>query len=113
MRSSLLFLACAAATALPATPAAAQPASPPLPPADAPQTAPWPSPAQTTRGGDSALPWSRIEQVRRGNRVVELRITDSAGETRYTMVNREGQPPLSAQELTSGLSTPRFLRFDF
>lgn len=115
------FACLLAAAALSSSPAWAQPAAtpPPLPAAetriDAPEgpalETPWP--LSETRARASAAPWSRIEQVRRGNRIVEIRITDAAGETRYTMVNREGQPPRSAQELSSGLSTPRFFSIDF
>lgn len=58
-------------------------------------------------------PETRIEQKRQGNRVVEIVVTPKGSSSSYVIVNREGRPPLSNQELSSGLSTPRFLRFDF
>lgn len=61
----------------------------------------------------STLPWARIEQIRRGNRVAEINVTSGTGAHRYSMVNREGRPPLSTQELSSGLSTPQFFKFEF
>ncbi len=87
--------------------------APPAPATATPETepAPWPSPPAEARG--TALPWPRIEQVRRGNRVVEVRVTDAQGDLRYTMVNRDGRPPLSSQELSSGLSTPSYFKFEF
>lgn len=111
----------ATAALLLATPAHSQPAAPtrpaPEPPAAeqaaVPETefAPWPSPAVDGRG--PTLPGVRIEQIRRGNRVVEVRVTDAEGDRGYTMVNREGRLPLSTQELSSGLSTPSFFRLEF
>lgn len=56
---------------------------------------------------------ARIEQRRQGNRVVEIVVTPAGSTTSYVIVNREGRPPLSNQELSSGLSLPRFLRFEF
>lgn len=56
---------------------------------------------------------ARIEQRRQGNRVVEIVVTPAGSTTSYVIVNREGRPPLSNQELSSGLSLPRFLRFSF
>lgn len=110
---------------LPATPA---PASGPrrplaqLPEAErAKQDAAVPSPEATTEPPDSELlpparhtsPETRIEQIRQGNRVVEIIVTPQGSTSSYVIVNREGRPPLTTQELSSGLSTPRFLRFDF
>jgi hypothetical protein len=60
-----------------------------------------------------AAPETRIEQRRQGNRVVEIVVTPQGSTNSYVIVNREGRPPLTTQELSSGLSTPRFLRFDF
>lgn len=60
-----------------------------------------------------AAPETRIEQKRQGNRVVEIVVTPQGSTSSYVIVNREGRPPLTTQELSSGLSTPRFLRFDF
>lgn len=56
---------------------------------------------------------TRIEQRRAGNRIVELTVTPAGSTRSYTMVNREGQRPTNPQDLSSGLSTPRFLKFDF
>jgi outer membrane receptor protein involved in Fe transport len=61
----------------------------------------------------TSVPEARIEQRRQGNRVVELTVTPAGSTRSYVIVNREGQRPLSVQELSAGLSTPRFLRFDF
>lgn len=58
-------------------------------------------------------PETRIEQRRQGNRIVELTVTPAGSTRSYTIVNREGQRPLGADELSAGLSTPRFLKFDF
>jgi hypothetical protein len=54
-----------------------------------------------------------IDQKRQGNRVVEIVVTPKGATHSYVIVNREGRQPLTTQELSSGLSTPRFLRFDF
>jgi hypothetical protein len=117
----------APAPARSATPAPA-PASAPrrtvarLPEADrAKQEAAAPEPAPTTEPPDEELlpparqaaPETRIEQIRHGNRVVEIIVTPQGSANSYVIVNREGRPPLTTQELSSGLSTPRFLRFDF
>jgi len=93
-----------------------------LPEADrASQDAAAPVPQATTEPPDDQLlppakhvaPATRIEQVRQGNRVVEIIVTPQGATSSYVIINREGRPPLSTQELSSGLSTPRFLRFDF
>ena len=60
-----------------------------------------------------AVPQTRIEQRRQGNRIVELTVTPAGSNRSYLIVNREGQRPLSVQELSAGLSTPRFIKFDF
>ena len=60
-----------------------------------------------------AAPETRIEQKRQGNRVVEIIVTPQGSVNSYVIVNREARLPLTTQELSSGLSTPRFLRFDF
>ncbi|MCX8005235.1 MAG: hypothetical protein N2688_09810 [Burkholderiaceae bacterium] len=109
----------------PLPPAAVSGASPPrtvirlpegerLPPAVPPQAPlteaaeePWPPAAR------DASRQTRIEQRRQGNRVVEIVVTPAGSTASYVIVNREGRPPLSTQELSSGLSLPRFLRFDF
>jgi hypothetical protein len=58
-------------------------------------------------------PEARIDQRRQGNRIVELTVTPAGSTRSYTIVNRDGQRPLAADELSAGLSTPRFFRFDF
>lgn len=83
--------------------------------------APAPAPAVVTEPPDDELlpparqgaPETRIEQRRRGNRVVEIIVTPQGSTSSYVIVNREGRMPLTNQELSSGLSTPRFFRFDF
>ncbi|MGE5339363.1 MAG: hypothetical protein ACM3PU_16155 [Gemmatimonadota bacterium] len=56
---------------------------------------------------------ARIEQRRQHGHVVEIVVTPAGRAYSYTIENREGQRPLSPQELSSGLSTPRFLKFEF
>ncbi len=82
-----------------------------------------PAPATTATGeapDDELLPPAKrvaqdtiIEQKLQGNRVVEIIVTPKGATSSYTIVNREGKQPLNRQDLSSGLSTPRFLRFDF
>lgn len=55
----------------------------------------------------------RIEQRRQANRVVEVIVTPAGSTTSYVIVNREGARTLSQQELSAGLSVPRFLRLEF
>lgn len=64
-------------------------------------------PAQTVN------PQTRIEQRRSGNRIVEVTVTPAGSKHSYTIVNREGQRPATVQDLSAGLSTPRFFKFDF
>jgi hypothetical protein len=102
---------------------AGQPPAAPVPPAEAGEETKAPASGQQAQGptgekarARSALPdllQTRIEQVRRGNRVTEVRVTGPAGDVRYTMDN---PPPATAQPLResgSGLSTPSFLRIEF
>ncbi|GEM_PF-2264208 len=58
-------------------------------------------------------PQARIEQRRQGTRVSEIIVTPAGRSYSYTIQNREGQRPLSLQDLASGLSTPHFLKFEF
>ncbi len=58
-------------------------------------------------------PETRIEQKRVGNRVAEVIVTPAGSTRSYTIVNREGQRPQNVQDLSSGLSTPRFFKFEF
>ncbi|MCU0939182.1 MAG: hypothetical protein MUC86_08540 [Burkholderiaceae bacterium] len=110
-------------TAPASAPAAPAPARPDAPKPDLQQ----PNPAKAEKIGpiteDEALadlpparitaPETRIEQRRQGNRIVELTVTPAGSTRSYTIVNREGLRPLGADELSAGLSTPRFLKFDF
>jgi len=56
---------------------------------------------------------ARIEQRHLGTRVSEIVVTPAGRTYSYTIQNREGQRPFSVQDLASGLSTPRFLKFEF
>jgi pyruvate dehydrogenase E2 component (dihydrolipoamide acetyltransferase) len=116
-----------------APPAGAQPAPPALPVLSAPPSMATPpatsepasppaaasaasTPAADAMAAPSTLPdllQTRIEQVKRGNRVSEVRVTGPGGELRYTMENREGGTPPSPQNAGSGLSTPSFFRIEF
>lgn len=58
-------------------------------------------------------PETRIDQRRVGNRVVEITVTPAGSTRSYTVLNREGQRPLSVHELSSGLSVPNFFKLDF
>lgn len=80
------------------------PSAPPLTEPDAAEQLP---PKSQTR------PEARIEQRRRGAKVAEIIVTPAGQSYSYTIENREGQRPLSPQDLASGLSTPRFLKFEF
>jgi hypothetical protein len=80
--------------AAPAPPAAAAPAAPP--PADL-----------------SDLLRTRVEQVKRGNRVSEVRVTGVGGDVRYTMDVGDGRVPEPRQASGTGLSTPNFLKIEF
>jgi hypothetical protein len=123
--------ALALATALALASAQAQPldAPPPLPARGGDRATARPEPARTaaelrdTIIEDEALtelqparrvsPVAKIVQRRQGNRVVELTVTPAGSTRSYTIVNRDGQRPLSVQDLGSGLSTPRFFKLDF
>lgn len=114
-------LAITAALLLAAATAQAQlPAPPPMPAAvPAPVPVPVTQPAadsESTAGlppANKGAPDTRIEQRRQGNRIVEITVTPAGSTRSYTLVNREGQRPLSVQELSAGLSTPRFFKLDF
>ncbi len=54
-----------------------------------------------------------IQQRRQGTRVREIIVTPAGQTYSYSIQNREGRLPLSTQDLSSGLSTPRFLKFEF
>jgi hypothetical protein len=103
----LLLFAAAHAQPVPRPPAAtALDAPPAMPAADAAEPADLP-PARVTSAE------TRIEQRRQGNRIVELTVTPAGSTRSYVIVNREGQRPLSVQELSAGLSTPRFFKLEF
>ncbi|MFN9212509.1 MAG: hypothetical protein ACK6C0_02880 [Betaproteobacteria bacterium] len=56
---------------------------------------------------------TRVEQVREGNRVVEVIVTPALTQRSYFMFNREGQRPLSPGGDRPNLSTPQFFKFEF
>jgi hypothetical protein len=56
---------------------------------------------------------TRIEQVVKGNPVVEVIVTPAGFNHSYTMINREGQRPLNIGGDRSNLSTPQFFKFEF
>lgn len=82
----------------------ADPSAPPLTEPDA---------AEQLPPRSQARPEARIEQRRRGAKVAEIVVTPAGRSYSYTIENREGQRTLSPQDLASGLSTPRFLKFEF
>jgi hypothetical protein len=92
-----------AAAAIEAAPAgaAAQPASAP------------PAAAADRQGRIGGLLETHIEQVRRGNRVTEVRVTGADGAPRYSIENRDLRAPSPLESQRSGLSTPNFLNIEF
>ena len=56
---------------------------------------------------------TRIEQIRHGNRVAEIRVTPAGSSRSYVIVTREPSRQYSLQDSGSGLSTPRFVRIEF
>lgn len=114
-RKSILLAALAAPLAW------AQPAPPPLADAPAPPAAaraPAEAPAATAPATPpqtdlSDLLRTRVEQVKRGNRVSEIRVTGAGGEVRYTMDVGNGRPPEPRQTPGTGVSTPNFLKIEF
>jgi hypothetical protein len=104
---------------------AAQPAPPAL------KDLPPPSPAAQAPAGAAATPAAaaapakppqpdlsdllrtRIEQIKRGNRVSEVRVTGAGGEPRYTMDVGDGRVPEPRQVPGTGVSTPNFLKIEF
>jgi glucose/arabinose dehydrogenase len=97
--ASLLFAAASAAAA----------AEPPQAETTAPAAEPEDQPAREVQ----VAAHTRIEQLRRGNRVVEITVTPAGATWSYTLTNREGRMPRSNQELSAGLSTPSFFRITF
>ena len=81
-------------------------------PAAAPGAAAAPAAADAAPARGSILE-THIEQVKRGNRVSEVRVTGAEGQPRYTMQNPEGRAPSPFQGSGSGLSTPNFLNIEF
>jgi hypothetical protein len=126
---ALLSLGCGAALAQPAPPVQASSPLTAPPPMAAPASATSPaapaapSTARTEAADEAtpadlpparrAAPETKIEQKRSGNRVVEVIVTPAGSTRSYTIVNREGQRPTGVQDLSSGLSTPRFFKFEF
>lgn len=72
-----------------------------------------PAPEEQLAPRVQTSPEVRIEQRRQANRVVELVVTPAGSTTSYVIVNREGARTLSPQELSAGLSVPRFLKLHF
>jgi hypothetical protein len=90
--------------------------TPPSPPASQapPAAAASPeAPSKPPQPDFSDLLRTRIEQIRRGNRVSEVRVTGVDGEVRYTMDVRDGRVPEATQGPGTGLSTPNFLKIEF
>lgn len=58
-------------------------------------------------------PQTRIEQIRTGNRISEVRVTPALTGRTYTITNREGRQPTSAIETSPGLSVPKFFTFEW
>ncbi len=122
-RKSILLAALAAAplawAQLPPPALKDLPPSPPSPPASpaAAPAAPTAAPAATAeaqaRPPLSDLLRTRIEQVKRGNRVSEVRVTGVDGEVRYTMDVQDARAPTPTRGTDSGLSTPNFLNIEF
>jgi hypothetical protein len=56
---------------------------------------------------------TKIEQRYIGGRVAEVIVSPAGTTYSYTMRNRIGQPPLSNRDLSSGLSTPSFFKYEF
>ncbi len=120
-RKTILLAALAVtplAWAQPAPPALKD--APPSPPAAqaSPTTAPTApvaaeAPAKPPPSDLSDLLRTRIEQVKRGNRVSEVRVTGVGGEVRYTMDVGDGRVPEPRQSPGTGLSTPNFLKIEF
>ncbi|MCU0764716.1 MAG: hypothetical protein MUF32_01500 [Burkholderiaceae bacterium] len=114
-RTTILLAALAAAPlalAQPAPPAAPQ-APPATPAAQAPAGAPGATEAVARPPPLSDLLRTRVEQVTRGNRVSEVRVTGAGGEPRYTIDVGEARPPEPRQAPGTGLSTPNFLNIEF
>lgn len=91
----------------PPSPAASQAPSAPAAPARS------EAPARPPEPDLSDLLRTRIEQVKRGNRVSEVRVTGVDGEVRYTIDVGDGRVPEATQGPGTGLSTPNFLKLEF
>jgi hypothetical protein len=114
-RKSILLAAVAAPLAW-AQPAPLPLADAPAPPAAAQAPAETPAaaaPSTRPQTDLSDLLRTRIEQVKRGNRVSEIRVTGADGEVRYTMDVGDGRPPEPRQTPGTGVSTPNFLKIEF
>jgi hypothetical protein len=65
------------------------------------------------RAAEDAAATTRIEQMRTSNRVSEVVVTPPGQTHSYVMTNREGRQPFGTTQMSSGLSVPMFLRFEF
>lgn len=54
-----------------------------------------------------------VEQVRRSNRISEVRVTPALTGHTWIMTNREGRQPVGATDTLPGLSVPKFFTFEF
>jgi hypothetical protein len=77
-----------------------------------PAAAPQP-PAAERQGRFADLLETHVEQVRRGNRVTEVRVTGADGAPRYTMENRDNRASPTVDGQRPGLSAPNFLNIEF
>ncbi len=62
---------------------------------------------------DDGANTTRIEQLRRSNRISEVIVTPAGSTRSYTMTNREGRQPFGTTQMSPGLSVPNFFRFEF
>lgn len=65
------------------------------------------------RAAEDTAATTRIEQMRTSNRVSEVVVTPPGQTHSYVMTNREGRQPFGTTQMSSGLSVPMFLRFEF
>jgi len=81
------------------------------------QSAPAPQPASPPTADRqprlNELLETHIEEVRRGNRVTEVRVTGADGSPRFTMENRDQRMPSQLDSQRPGLSVPNFLNIQF
>lgn len=58
-------------------------------------------------------PEARIDQIRQGNHVVEIRVTPAGSTRSYVIAKRDPSRPQPPQDPNSDLSAPRFFRLNF